>query len=220
MTKRNIANLLQLNYDNANYNFSKYVDLPRWNSYYHQIDEVAKCKWKTVLLIWVWDWIVVDTLKKMWKEVTTFDFDEDLSPDIVGDVTKIDEIVNKKYDIVVCCQVLEHIPFEVFEPTIKKISNIVNERFILSLPNKNIWIKFWFFCPIIRNIILKYHFRFFYQNTWDINKEWFWYHYWEVDAKPDWKKKNVDKILRKYFSISDCFSPFNNTYHIFRSLNH
>lgn len=197
------------------YDFNKYVDLPRWNSYFHQINEVSKCKWKTVLLIWVWDWIVSDILRKLGKDVTTFDFDKSLNPDIVWDVTNIDKILNKKYDIVVCCQVLEHIPFEMFESAIKKISNIVNERFILSLPNKNIWIKFWFFCPIIRNIILKFPIRIFWQNTWDINRDWWWEHYWEIDAKPSWNQKKLKKTIKKYFNIDKIFIPFNNTYHMF-----
>lgn len=210
---------LSIQVEKEHYDFNKYVDIPRWNSYYYQINEVAKCKWETVLLIWVWDQIVVDVLKKIWKEVTTFDFDKNLNPDIVWDVTKIDEIVTKKYDIVVCCQVLEHIPFEMFEPTIKRISNIVNERFILSLPNKNIWLKFWFFCPVIRNIIWKTHFRIFRQNTRDINRDWWWEHYREIDGKSSRNFKKIKKIIKKHFNIYDLFIPFNNTYHVFFILN-
>lgn len=206
---------MKLQVKKQHYNFNKYVNEARWNSYFHQIDEVAKCKWKTVLLIWIWDWIVADVLKKIWKEVTTFDFDENLNPDIVWDVTKIDEIVSKKYDIVICCQVLEHIPFEMFEPTIKRMSNIVNEKFILSLPNKNIWIKFWFYMPIIRNIIWKFHIRVFRQNTWDINRDWWWEHYREIDATTERKLKKIKNILKKYFKIENKFVSIYNLYHVF-----
>lgn len=193
------------------YDFNKYVDIPRWNSYYHQINEVAKCKWETVLLIWVGDWIVVDVLKKIWKDVTTFDFDKNLNPDIVGDVTKIDEIVTKKYDIVVCCQVLEHIPFEMFESTIKRIRNITNEKILLSLPNRNIWLKF--YAPRIWDI--KIRIMRFWKNSWDFNKDWWWEHYREIDAKPIRNQKKIKKIIKKYFNIDTFFVPFNNTYHMF-----
>lgn len=197
------------------YDFNKYVDNARWNSYFCQISEVAECKGNSVLLIWVWDWIVVDVLKRIGKNVTTFDFDESLDPDIVWDVTKIDEIITKKYDAVVCCQVLEHIPFEVFESTIKKIGNIINERLILSLPNRNIWIKFWFFMPIIRNIVFKFRFRMFWENKWDINKNGCWEHYREVDATTERKLKKIQNILKKYFKIENYFVSIYNTYHSF-----
>ena len=180
------------------YDFDKYVDQPRRNSYYQQINEVAKCKWKTVLLIWVWDWIVADCIKKIGKDVTTFDFDKALNPDIIWDVTKIDEIITRNYDIVVCCQVLEHIPFEIFEETVERIHKIANNC-ILSLPNKNIWIKNRSFCPIFRNIIRKFHFRIFWQNNWELNKDWGWEHFREIDAKPEWKLKNIEMILDKFY---------------------
>ena len=122
------------------YDFCRYVHLKRWNSYYHQIESTLYlCQnggWNDILLIWVWDWIVVDMLKRNGLNVTTFDFDKNLNPDIVWDVTKIDEIVSKKYDVVVCCEVLEHIPFEMFETTIKKLSKTTNNM-VLSLPKND-----------------------------------------------------------------------------------
>ena len=205
---------------NNNFSYEEYVWLSRWNSYYYQIESV--CKYSVgrgdILLIWVWDWIVGDILWKIGYNVTTFDFDKELNPDIVWDVTRIDEILNKKYDIVICCQVLEHIPFSEFESTIKKISRITN-CFVLSLPNRCIWIKFLFYAPIIRNVLLKIRFRMFWKNNWNFKKDWKWFHYWEVDWTSKWKKKYIDNILKKYFNIDEYFVPFNNTYHMFWRLS-
>jgi len=196
------------------YDFDKYVGLDRWNSYYYQISEVVKCKGKSVLLIGAWDGIVVDVLKRLNKHVTTFDFDQSLKPDIVWDVTMIDEIITKKYDVIVCCQVLEHIPFDMFDPTIKKIQNIFNEKFILSLPNRNIRIKF--FAPIIRHV--KFPIHRFWNNQWNINKEWNGEHYREIDATKEYKLINIKKIINQYYDIKEIYTPFNNTYHTFRIL--
>lgn len=204
--------------EKEHYDFNKYVDLSRRNSYYHQINEVAKCRWKSVLLIWVGDWIVVDILRKIGKEVTTFDFDKSLSPDIVWDVTKIDEIVTKKYDIVVCCQVLEHIPFEMFENTIKRMQKIT-DLLVLSLPNRNTRINLWMFLPIIWNIIFKFNFRMFRPKTWDLNKDWCWEHYREVDTTKQFLQKKISNILDKYFNISATFTDFCDVNRTFRILN-
>ena len=162
----------KLQVEKQHYDFNKYVDNNRWNSYYYQIESVCNLSVRenNILLVGVWDWIVSDILNKIGYNVTSFDFDEGLKPDIIWDVTKIDEIVQKKYDVVVCCQVLEHIPFEMFESTIKKISKIT-DNLVLSLPNKNFWIKWWTCCPILRNIIWKFSVRIFWQNMWDIHKD-------------------------------------------------
>ena len=82
----------------------------------------------------------------------------------------MDEYIYDKYDIVVCSQVLEHIPFELFEATIKRICKIT-KNLLLSLPNKNIRVKFWFYAPILGDIIKKIHFRMFWKNQRDVNKE-------------------------------------------------
>lgn len=198
------------------YDFNKYVNLGRRESYYHQIKEVCKCKWNSVLLIGIWDWITVDILKRIGKKVTTFDFDKSLNPDIVWDITNIDNVItNKKYDIVLCCQVLEHIPFSFFEPTIKKLSKISHEKLILSLPNRNIWFKLRIYIPIIGNIINKFNFRIFWKNSRDFNKDWLWEHYREIDVTKEYKQKNILNILKKYFQVESCFIPFNMQAHTF-----
>ena len=199
----------------SHYNFDGYVNNERWNSYYYQVNEVLKCKWSSVLIIWVWDWIVADILKGFWKEVTTFDFDKSLNPDILWDVTKIDEIINRKFDIVVCCQVLEHIPFDMFEKIIEKIKNITKERFILSLPNRNVWFKFQFKAPLIGKRWFKFHFRLFWTNHFEINKEWIWEHYREIDAKKEWKFKKIKNIINEFYKIDNIYIPYENTYHVF-----
>lgn len=199
----------------GHYDFSNYINLRRWNSYYYQINEIIKTNANSILLIGIGDGIVSDILRKLGKDVTTFDFDESLNPDIVGDITKIDSIVRKKYDLVVCCQVLEHIPFELFSSTIGKISNITNDKFILSLPNNNIWFKLKFKLPKIKEKNMKFHMRVFWKRKWDIKTDGNGEHYWEVDALKSTKLKNINKILREKFDIYDSFIPFNNTYHIF-----
>jgi hypothetical protein len=42
-----IEQLIQV--DASHYNFNAYVDLPRWNSYWHQIEETIAFDPKTVL---------------------------------------------------------------------------------------------------------------------------------------------------------------------------
>lgn len=206
---------MKVQVNKEHYDFEKYVDIARWNSYYYQINEVLKCDGKDILYIGKGDDIVVNTLKQFGKNVTTFDFDKNLNPDICGSVTDIDKILNKKYDVIVCCQVLEHIPFDLFEETIQKISKCFKEKFILSLPNNNFWWGFGLNLPKFKNKKLRIPMKRFWKKRWDINTYGNGEHYWEIDAKGCISKNGITKLIQKYYNLERFYIPDNNTYHMF-----
>lgn len=196
--------------DKSHYNFESYVDPLHWNSYYYQITEAMSCQGKDVLIIGIGDGIVGDLISKLGKEVTTLDFDASLSPNIVGSVTGIDKLINRKYDVVICCQVLEHQPFEMFEQTLEKLSGCVREKLILSLPCRSIMINVRF--AMFRKLFV---FRRFWRTTWDFNTDGNKEHYWEIDATKQYKRSAVTRIIHKHFKIDRSFVPQNYTYHMF-----
>ncbi len=202
---------MKVQVEKEHYDFSNYCDIQRWNSYYYQIVETLKCSGNNILIIGGGDNLVGNILKLLGKNVTTFDFDKNLNPDIVGSVTEIDKILTKKYDVILCCQVLEHIPFE---DTIRKISQCFKEKFILSLPNCNLWIKFNLKLPKIKEINYKKPIYKFWKNKWDINIQGNGEHYWEIDAK-GYQRKKIKNILSKYLFIENIYIPAGNTYHFF-----
>lgn len=66
---------------------------------------------------------------------TTIDIAEDLHPDYVGSVTNM-PFENKQFDVVVCAEVLEHLAFTDFLPSLKEIRRVARHKAILSLPDK------------------------------------------------------------------------------------
>lgn len=128
--------------DKKHYNFLNYVDKPRWNSYYKQIEEVLKEENENVLIIGAGDKIVPNILKTKMDEVKIFDIAEDLNPDYIGDILKVDNILEKNFDCVLCCQVLEHLPFDKFEKCIEKLEKITEKKCIISLPQQYIRLGF------------------------------------------------------------------------------
>lgn len=197
------------------YNFEKYVSIERWDSYYYQLLEALKCDGKDILYIGAGDNIVVNVLKNLGKNVTTFDFDKNVKPDICGSVTEIDKLLDKKYDVIMCCQVLEHIPFDSFESIIEKLSICIKEELILSLPNHARWYKISSKLPKIF-FKIKIKVKRLFQKEWDINNQGNGEHYWEIDIKgKEYSKNNVDKIISKYFDIKQSYVPYENTYHVF-----
>ncbi|MBQ3292949.1 methyltransferase domain-containing protein [Candidatus Saccharibacteria bacterium] len=208
---------MKVQVDTTHYNFLKYVDQNRWNSYYQQIFEALNCKGKNILYIGAGDSVVTDVLKKYGKNVKTLDFDKNLKPDYVGSVTDVKNVLGKdKFDVIMCCQVLEHIPFSKFETTIKQLSEYTKEKLILSLPNNNRKYLFSFQLPRPlgkrkKIVLIKRHFA----EPWDINKHGGKEHYWEIDAKACPTRKEIKNIVKKYFLSLKFYTLFENPYHMF-----
>ncbi|MCF7974197.1 MAG: class I SAM-dependent methyltransferase [Phycisphaerae bacterium] len=66
---------------------------------------------------------------------TSIDIAEDLHPDYVGSVTNM-PFSDNAFDVAICCQVLEHLPFEMFETGMKELYRVTEDLAIVSLPDK------------------------------------------------------------------------------------
>ena len=137
MVKRNVTNI------EGNYSYATYMSDARWSSYFRQIDEVKNAELDIkdnlrVLIIGVGDGLIPALISSFCHcTVTTFDYDEALSPDITGDVSELSAYVKECFDVILCCQVLEHIPYVEFEKALAQIEMCLDEggKCILSLPD-------------------------------------------------------------------------------------
>ena len=190
------------------YDFGKYVTIPRWCSYWHQINEVKKLTPKSLLVIGVGDGIVTDVIQDTTDiQITTIDIDPNLNPTIIGSVTELDRIIDQKYDCILCCQVLEHLPLDEFGNIIGLISHYC-DYLILSLPTHH-----YEFSMVINLFGAIKRIRFFIPRFWHKHK-FDGEHYWEVGARYSSNKKVTDLIC-KYFTIITSFIPVENSYHHF-----
>lgn len=210
------------------YEFSSYVNKERWISYYYQLKEVIETRPRKVLIIGRGDNIVPKILQEIFSnenikmrslsencpcEIKTFDYDNSLIPDYLGDIRDIDKIIDSKYDCILCCQVLEHLEWCFFEEIIQKIRLICDGSLILSLPRRNVSFRVKIDLPKIhyKGII---HFPRFWEGKFLFNGE----HYWEVDTNIC-THKTLCEIVSKYFVIKNEYLVFENPYHWFLILN-
>lgn len=177
--------------------YEKYL-VPNWEDeqifsmYYKQIELVKEYSllWYNILEIGPWSWFVSDYLKKIWYNIDTFDYFEKFNPTYCWDIREINNIVEKKYDLIICFDVLEHIPFIDFEKTLQKLAIISNDIIIwLPRPSFNLF-RFIFRLPYFKKI---------YKISINISLFWKehiydWAHHWEV-----WKKWYSIKIITKIF---------------------
>jgi hypothetical protein len=103
-------------------------------SYAHQIDSVLSFEPQSVLEVGVGGGVVTAALRAMGIAVTTFDVQPELGPDILGSVTNI-PCEDNSYDVALCCQVLEHLPFDQFGPALGELRRVVRSGLVLSLPD-------------------------------------------------------------------------------------
>lgn len=66
---------------------------------------------------------------------TTVDIASDLHPDYLASVTDL-PFADGQFDIVLCCEVLEHLPFQEFLPSLREIRRVTRHRAIVSLPDR------------------------------------------------------------------------------------
>ena len=189
------------------YDFSKYNHRSRWMSYWHQIDEVLRLKPDSVLEIGIGDKTVVNFLKSQGVNITTLDINKDLKPDVIGSVLTM-PFQDSSFNVVLCAEVLEHLPFEKFEEGLKELKRVSRKNLVLSLPHFGRSLKFSFKIPLIKEKRIACRLAFPIKHVF--NGE----HYWEI-GKKGYPPDKIRKIIKKYFQIKKEFIPFENQYHHF-----
>lgn len=164
--------------EESHYDFTQYVNKPRWVSYYHQINECLLAKPNNALLIGSGDGIVANILREQNISVTTVDIDPDLSPTIVASVDDL-PFPDNYFDVCIACQVLEHMPYGASLKGLSELSRVCNNTLIISLPDQKPCRQFHLSFPYMRQL------KFLVPQLFYTPKEHLFdgEHYWELNAK-------------------------------------
>jgi ubiquinone/menaquinone biosynthesis C-methylase UbiE len=191
------------------YSAAGYDELHRWISYWYQIQAVVRSGARTVLEVGVGSGVLSSYLRtRLEMEVTTFDFDASLRPEIVGDVRQLAACCGDNCaDAVVAFQVLEHLPFSDFEVALREMAKATRRSVIISLPyygwDASLRMRFW-------KRQWAFGFRFSKNPSWVFNGE----HHWEIATKGH-SLATVRKAIGNVLEIErDYFCP-DYPYHYF-----
>lgn len=191
------------------FDFGDYADRKRWSSYWHQIDEVTRRKGKEVLIVGGGDGIVPGILRNFGYQVTVVDVVPELAPDVLADVRDL-PFDNDSYDQVLCCQVLEHIPFDTVGDGLREMARVSREGATISLPScsrpLSVTLQLGQRRRLRSSISLPG------QRTWSFNGV----HYWEIGAG-NYSLKSVEEKLEQYFHLDRTYLVEENPYHRFFS---
>ncbi|MHC4413829.1 MAG: class I SAM-dependent methyltransferase [Planctomycetota bacterium] len=113
----------------------------RLHSYRYQLIYALRSQPKTALLIGKGDGLVTDLLRRARVDVTTLDIDPALEPDAVGSVEDI-PLPGNAFDVAICCEVLEHLPFERFRACLGQLGRVTRRHLVVSVPDIRRFVRF------------------------------------------------------------------------------
>ena len=147
---------------NNRYLTLKYNSKMRWLSYWHQISEIIKTCPNNVLVIGKGSGITensINILSDNQINIVTLDINNAVNSDIVGEAVCL-PFQNNSFDTILCCQVLEHIPFDKFPVALSEMHRVAKKHIILSVPHKRKHLKIAVSIPFLadKQLILKYPF--------------------------------------------------------------
>lgn len=120
--------------DKSHYTFSNYIAKSRWNSFWHQIDEIQKLAPETVLELGPGPGIFKAIATHLGIKVETLDIDPELKPDHVASVTEM-PFPDGSYDVVCAFQMLEHLPYNVSLKAFREMVRVSKHYVVISLPD-------------------------------------------------------------------------------------
>lgn len=189
--------------------WKKYENPQRWTSYYYQADLVRSFQPKTALEVGVGHGVVRDAVRSMGISLQTLDIDPDLQPDIVGSVEAI-PLADASVDVVLCAEVLEHLPFDRFEQCVKEIARVSKEGAVISLPHWGYTMRLILSLPLVKiEWVKKLPF------TTRIPPNGV--HCWEI-GRTGYPPERIRAILGKYFTIDREWLSVWFSYHRFYRL--
>lgn len=188
-----------------------------------------------ILEIGIGNGFVASNLKRFCAVITA-DIDEKNNPDIIINIANIDDFSqfkNDSFDLIILCEVLEHVPYETIDDIFKSLKRITKKYILTSVPNQNRCLrlsifKFGFkrslFSPFlfIINIFIRLINKIFYflsKLNYNINRKKIQFrfngqHYWELGVD-QYSEELFRKKIQKYFSIVKEGRLKENLYHHF-----
>jgi hypothetical protein len=195
--------------DAAHYNWSSYHgNKGRFVSYWHQIDEVLALSPQTCMEIGVGSGLVRTTLRQFGVRVTCVDLDAGLGVDRTGDVRAL-PARDDEFDVVLCSQVLEHIPWADVPQAVSEIRRVCSGHAVISVPQSGHSLRLLLEMPRVavdRAVRLPAR----RPHRWDGQ------HYWQVGAHGA-RKSDVMQALRADggFELVKTYAPHDYLYHRF-----
>lgn len=199
----------------AGHYFQRGYDTPkRFASYWHQIDLSLSRSPKTVLEIGPGNGFLSSYLRRAGLEVTTVDLDPELAPSVAAALPEL-PFADGSFDLVVCFEVLEHLPFERFVPCLREIRRVSRENIAISIPDAERVLKF----DTTLSKLWHIHFLFDVPRIFAPKHTFNGEHHWEIGKRGTRKRDVLDAMREAGLAVRRHWRAFETPYHHFFDLS-
>ena len=133
-------------------------------------------------------------------KVTTSDIDTRNIPNVASDIVFL-PFKDNSFEITLCCEVLEHIPYNEFETALSEIYRVSNDFCIISIPAPFVGMAFAMNMPRLPIFKLHIGWKYFKKKLFDGQ------HYWELGRRGYPHRMIKSAIKNVGFDIVNKFRP-------------
>lgn len=190
--------------------------LQRLYSYERQVRSILSLNPKPnkVAVIGVGDKLVLEILRSAHISVVGIDIDPRLNPDICCTVLDM-SAVPIDFEAVLCCQVLEHIPFSLFGSALREIRRINKGVLVLSVPDIRRFFSLRITAPLIGKVNLQCSLPTLKRKPFDKKRTESMGHHWEIGFAGFEYRKIVSALESSGWRITEHFRVDDMPWHSF-----
>lgn len=165
-------------------------------------------KVREVLYVGVGSGFVPAYLRAQGVSVTTVDVNPALNPDILSDINCLSKQVTSRFEAVMACEVLEHLPLAKLQSSIQQLSLVTLEKLLVTLP---VYQRFPFkLCGTLK--LCGREIPFGVWLPWR-KQQLPRGHLWEVNSLPACSVESIVGILSQHFATCNSYRMRLNPYH-------
>lgn len=191
---------------------SDYIERKQFDAFISQILAVTSLRPGKILEIGPGNGFVSGYFRAAGYQVTTFDINANLKPDVVGNIVEIDRFfAEKAFDLILCAEVLEHLPFEHFDTILAKFRSLTNNHVVITLPRRHrilLDLRIHLKLPFVKAIDLNIFYRIPDRQKWEG-------HHWEIDYHPTFSLSKITDVMKKHFIVKRTFPDERVRHHQF-----
>ena len=179
----------------SHYIKSGYLTKERWLNYWYQLSWIRSCAPTTVLEIGVGNGLMQMALQRIGITVETVDIDQKLHPTYLASVQHL-PLKEDGFDLVLCAEVLEHLPFEESCNALKEIHRVTRKYALITLPHSGFVFSLLMKIPLFPWITCGFKIPHWWKRHIFQGE-----HYWELGKKQLSRSKFMHQVKQTGFTI-------------------